>query len=165
MKTFLQILKEAVIAAAVFAVIAFTVNAIRSDGLPLIADKPYDIFVPCPEALGEVQMIEATDPRIKDGSAFIIDAREESEYEAWHLPDAYNVTFDYLDPVSPEEIKNIAYNAANSGKSMLIVYGDGDGELGSTGYELGREIAASKLITTVYVVKGGVDALKGGSHE
>ena len=52
-------------------------------------------------------------------------------------------------------------NIASSGKARLIVYGDGDGELGSTGYELGRELAGNG-IKNVFVVKGGADALKGG---
>lgn len=164
MKTFIPIIKEAVIACFLFTVIAFTVNAIRSDGLPLIADKPYDIFVPCPETLGTVEMIAPTDPRLTDGTAFIVDAREESDFNTWHLKDAICITFDYLDPISSEEIKNIAQNIVSSGKAILIVYGDGDGEMGSTGYELGRELAGSG-IQHVYVVKGGADALKGGSHE
>ncbi len=165
MKTFLQIFKEAVIAAAIFAVIAFTVNAIRSDGLPLIASEPYDIFVPCPEVLGDVLMIEPTDSRITDGTAFVVDAREESDFQEWHLKDAVNIPFDYLDPIDPAEIKKISRNIVSTNKAMLVVYGDGDGGLGSTGYEQGRQLAGSGMFTNVYVVKGGVDALKGGSHE
>ena len=165
-KELLKIIKEAVIACIIFAAVGFIVNAVRSDGLPLVADKPYDIFVPCPEALGAVELIEPNDPRLSDGTAYIVDAREEEDFEQWHLKDAFCITYDYLDPLPPEELKNIAHNIMHSGKLILIVYGDGDGEIGSTGYELGRELAGSGM-KNVFVVKGGADALmkQGGSHE
>ena len=149
------------IAAAILATAGLLINAVRPDGLPFIADKPYDIFVPCPEALGTVEVIPATDERIFDASSFVIDAREQADFKAWHLDGAICVTYDYLDRISPEELKNISMNVANSGKARLIVYGDGDGELGSTGFELGRELAGNG-INNVFVVKGGADALKGG---
>lgn len=161
MKPYLIILRDAVIAAGILAIAGLFINAVRSDGLPFIADKPYDIFVPCPETLGSVEVIPATDERIFDANSFIIDAREKDDFKAWHLDGAISITYDYLDPISPAEIKNITMNIANSGKARLIVYGDGDGELGSTGYELGREIAGNG-IKNVFVVKGGADALKGG---
>lgn len=160
-KKYLIILRDAVIAAAILASAGLFINAVRSDGLPFIADKPYDIFVPCPETLGTVEVIPATDERIFDAGSFVVDAREQDAYNAWHLDGALCITYDYLDPISPEELKNITMNIASSGKARLIVYGDGDGELGSTGYELGRELAGNG-IKNVFVVKGGADALKGG---
>jgi rhodanese-related sulfurtransferase len=161
MKKYLIILRDAVIAAAILASAGLLINAVRPDGLPFIADKPYDIFVPCPEALGNVELIPATDERIFDANSFVVDAREKADFDAWHLKDAIRITYDYLDPISPEELKNISMNIANSGKIRLVVYGDGDGEQGSTGYELGRELAGNG-INNVFVVKGGADALKGG---
>ena len=159
-KTFLIILRDAVIACAIFAVAGLCINAARHDGLPFIAEKPYDIFVPCPEALGEVEMIAHDDPRIKDGQSFIVDARTEEEFNEWHLENAMNITYDYLDPICPEELKNISVNIAGSGKARLIVYGDGDGKQGTTGYELGRELAGNG-INNVFIIEGGADALKG----
>ena len=161
MKTFLIILRDAIIACAIFAIAGLIINAARNDGLPFIADKPYEIFAPCPEVLGNVEMISPTDERIKSSDSFIVDARTLEEYNEWHLENAMNITYDYLDPLSPEEIKNISYNIASSGKSRLIVYGDGDGKQGSTGYELGREIAGNRIIKEVYVIDGGADALRG----
>ena len=159
-KTFLIILRDAVIACAIFAVAGLCINAARNDGLPFIADKPYDIFVPCPETLGTVEMIAPNDPRIRDGQSFIVDARTQEEFNDYHFENAINITYDYLDPISPEELKNITVNIASSGKARLIVYGDGDGKQGSTGYELGRELAGNG-IKNVFIVDGGADALRG----
>ena len=160
MKPYLKILRDAVIAAAIFACIAFFVNADRPDSLPLIADKPYDIFVPCPETLGTVEMLAPTDTQIRSDGTFLIDARTQEEYDAWHLEGAICITYDYLDPIPPEELKNITMNIAQSGKARLVVYGDGDGGQGTTGYELGRELAGNG-IKNVFVVEGGADALRG----
>ncbi|MBO4351352.1 MAG: rhodanese-like domain-containing protein [Proteobacteria bacterium] len=161
MKTYLIILRDALLIAATLAWIAFFINTVRPDGLPFIADKPYDIFVPCPETLGEVEMMAPTDPQIFDAQTFVVDARTQEEYDAWHLEGVICITYDYLDPIPPEELKNIIMNIAQSGKARLVVYGDGDGGQGTTGYELGREIAGNG-IKNVYVVEGGANALKGG---
>ena len=160
MKTFLTILRDAVIACAVFAIAGLCINAARNDGLPFIAEKPYDIFVPCPETLGTVEMMSPSDERIKDGESFIVDARTQEEFNEWHLDNAMNITYDYLDPISPEELKNISLNIVSSAKARLIVYGDGDGKQGSTGYELGRELAGNG-IKNVFIIDGGADALRG----
>ena len=160
-RTFLLIVRDAAIAAGIFAVVGVTVNAVRADGLPFIADKPYDIFVPCPETLGEVEMIAADDARIRDGGAYIVDARTAEEFAEWHFEDADNITYDYLEPIDPAELKNIIYNIANSGMARIVVYGDGDGGEGTSGYQLGRELAGNGM-KNVFVVKGGADALRGG---
>ena len=161
MKTYLIILRDAVIAAAILACIGLFVNAVRPDGLPFIADKPYDIFVPCPETLGTVEMIAPTDPLIFDETTFLIDARTQEDYDVWHLKDALCITFDYLDPIPEKELKNITMNIAQSGKARLVIYGDGNGKKGTMGFELGRELAGHG-IKNVFVVEGGADALKGG---
>ena len=159
MKAYLKILRDAVLACLIFVVAGFAINAVRSDGLPLIADKPYDIFVPCPETLGTVELIAPDDARLSDGKSFIVDARSLDEYNAWHLKDAVCITYDYLEPISEEELKNVARNIVGSGKERVIVYGDGDGREGSTGYELGRELAGHG-IQHVFVVDGGADGVK-----
>ena len=159
-KTFLKILRDAVIACAIFATAGLCINAARNDGLPFIADKPYDIFVPCPETLGKVEMIAPNDERIQDEQSFIVDARTQEEFNTWHLDNAMNITYDYLDPISSDELKNISANIISSGKARLIVYGDGDGKQGSTGYELGRELAGNG-IKNVFIIDGGADALRG----
>ena len=163
-KVYLIILRDAVIAAALFAVIGLFVNAVRPDGLPFITDKPYDIFVPCPEALGTVEKMSATDALVHAEDTFLIDARTQAEYDAWHVEGAICITYDYLDPIPEKELTNISMNIAKSGKARLVVYGDGDGGQGTTGYELGREIAGNG-IKNVFVIEGGADALKGGNDD
>jgi len=159
-KTFVKILIQAVIACAIFGTIGFIINAVRSDGLPLIADKPYEIFVPCPITQGTVELISPNDSRLTDGNAYIVDARAQEDYDAWHYKDAICITYDYLDPIEEAELKNITINIAASGKARLVVYGDENGQKGSNGYELGRELAGHGL-KNVFIVEGSIEALKG----
>jgi hypothetical protein len=159
MKTFLRIVIEACVICLIMAIIGIVINAIRSDGLPFIADKPYEIFVPCPEILGTVEMIAANDSRLTDGKSFIVDARSQEEFDTWHYAESICITYDYLDRIPEEELKTVTLNIINSGKERLIVYGDGDGGQGSTGYELGRELAGHG-IPQVFVVEGGAEGLK-----
>lgn len=160
MKTYLIILRDAVIICLIMAAAGIFINAVRPDGLPFIAEKPYDIFVPCPETLGTVELMPANDERLKDGKSFIVDARTQEEFAEWHYNEAINITYDYLEPISEDELKNVTLNVVNSGKERLIVYGDGDGRQGSTGYELGRELAGHG-VQHVFVVDGGSDKLRG----
>ncbi len=160
MKTYLIILRDAVIICLIMAAAGILINAARPDGLPFIAEKPYDIFVPCPETLGTVEMINVDDPSLTDGKSFIVDARTQEDFDTWHFDGAFLITYDYLEPISEDELKNVTLNIINSGKERLIVYGDGDGKQGSTGYELGRELAGHG-IKHVYVVDGGADKLRG----
>ncbi len=158
-KVFFKIFIQAVIACAIFTTLAFIVNAVRSDGLPLIAEKPYEIFVPCPITQGTVELLAPTDNRITDGESYIIDARSQEDYDAWHFDGAYCITYDYLDPIEDAELKNITLNIAASGKARIVVYGDENGQKGSNGYELGRELAGRGL-KNVFIIEGSIDALK-----
>ncbi|MFA5624977.1 MAG: rhodanese-like domain-containing protein [Bradymonadales bacterium] len=158
-RTLYVIIRDAIIIVLFASVIAMVYNLIRSDGLEWVAKVPYEIFVPCPETLGTVEMIESSDPRFSDGRSLFIDARSEEEYHEWHYADALNLEYDYLDPIPEETMKYMSQNILKSGMARVIVYGDGEGEKGSSGYELGRELSG-RGINNIYIVKGGVAALK-----
>ena len=58
MKGAQTIVRDAVIVAAVSAVVGLTFNALRTEGLPLVADKDYRdlLFVPCPVVGADVEV-------------------------------------------------------------------------------------------------------------
>lgn len=135
--------------------VALSVNALRTDSLPLVAQKEYAVFVPCPEPLGEVDPVEPGDPLLHASRTLVIDARDETARGQWHLPDSIPVRFDYLDPVPDEFVKKLA----GMGATAIVVYGDG-GEPDS-GREMARELAGRGLRNVRYV-KGGARALREG---
>lgn len=150
-----RIVRDAIIATLVCSVAGLAFNAVRPSGIPLIADTTYEIFVPCPEPLGEVEPLSPGDPRIQDGKALRIDARSAEEYAAWHLPDARHVPFDYLEGVPDEVVRRVA----GSGAALVVVYGDGGDP--DSGREMARELAG-RGVRNVFFVQGGAPALRGG---
>jgi len=142
---------------ALSGVVAAVVNGIRADGLPWIATEPYEVFVPCPEPLGEVDPVPASDPLVHDARTLRVDARDAAAFAAWHLPDARHVEFDWVSPVPDAVLKQVAA----SGAAAVVVYGDGGDP--DSGRELARELAG-RGIRNVRFVSGGAGALKGGAQ-
>jgi rhodanese-related sulfurtransferase len=134
-------------------VLGLAVNRFRTSGqIPLIATKPYQILVPCPEYAAKAQAI-APHPRIlAEKGTLLLDAREKPRYAADHLPGARSIPFDYLSPTSPETIQHILLSRAQ----RVVVYGDGDQP--DSGEQLANELV-SKGIKNVFFVTGGAPAL------
>jgi len=151
--TWRRIIWDALIVALVFSVLALLVNALRGDGIPLVADKEYQILVPCPEPLGEVEPMSPDAPEITDKGSIVVDARYEDEYEEWHLPGAVNIPFDYLEPVPKQRVVELIRTKAQ----RIVVYGDGDDP--DSGRELGRELSG-RGARNVFFIEGGVPALR-----
>ncbi len=150
--------RDACIVAFAFAVLAVVVNAwLHPEGIPFVAEREYDIMVPCPEPGGEVSPMAAGDARLRDPRTFIVDARDASDYGTWHFREALNLTYDYLDPTPDASIEALARAIARSLSQQVLVYGDGDDP--DTGEQLGKEISG-KGIKNVFFLKGGAPLLR-----
>jgi len=149
-------LRDAAIISALSAVVALGVNAVRGHGLPVFADEEYQILVPCPEPVGDVEAVAPTDVGESGGDTLVIDARGKAEFDSWHFDGAWHVAFDFLDPTSDEQIERIAGSRAR----RVIVYGDGADP--DSGRELAREIAG-KGIRNLFFLEGGAPALREAS--
>ena len=139
--------------------IALVANAMRSDGIALIAETDYEILVPCPEPMGEAESVRPDDARVSSDRSLLIDAREPSDFEQWHLPDAVNVPLDWL--AEQHEIdaqaREVAKRVARSGKQHVVVYGDGGDP--DSGYYWAALLTGSGIKRVVYV-EGGAPALR-----
>lgn len=140
----------AVAASLLFAGLGLLVNALRPAGIPLVAQKEYEILVPCPEPLGEVFPMEPA--RLSEEGTLIIDARESEDFAQWHWPAAMNVPFDFLDPVPDDTVARLI----RTGARRLAVYGDGGDP--DSGRELARELAG-RGARNVHFVPGGAPRL------
>jgi rhodanese-related sulfurtransferase len=149
----LAALRDACLLAVLAAGLGLLVNALRPDGLPLLADKDYEILVPCPEVQGEADALEPSDPVLRDTRTLLLDARVATEFQAWHAPRATHLPYDYLEPVSPAALKRVA----QSGAARVVVVGDGADP--DSGEQLARELAG-KGIRHVGFVRGGAAALR-----
>ena len=153
-------LRDAAGVTAGCAVVALLVNGVlHPEGIPLVADAPYEILVPCPEPGGEVKALEPGHPWLEadERRTYLVDARGADAYETWHAARAVNVTYDYLDPTPVEVTDELAKNIARSRAQRVAVYGDGDDP--DSGEQLGMEIAEHG-IRKVFFVRGGAPALR-----
>ena len=151
-------LRESLIVVALAAVVGLSANRFfNPNGIPLIAEKAYETIVPCPEPGGPVTPMEAPESLAAEGKHFWIDARPLADFEAWHIPQAVNVTYDYLDPTPHHVIREITREIARSRAQRVIVYGDGEDP--DTGEQLAREISG-KGIRNVFFVQGGAPGLR-----
>jgi len=151
------VLRDAVIAAGISCVAGLLVNLARPDAIPFFADQPYELFVPCPEPGGEVTPMAADDPALLADDTFLVDARSKQEFEAWHLRQALNISYDYLDPTPEEILRDLAATIAQSRAKRVVVYGDGDAP--DTGEQLAKEVSGNG-IKHVFFVQGGAPELR-----
>jgi hypothetical protein len=152
-----SILRDAALVVLFSAVAAFALNGLRTDeeGLAWVADKEYDILVPCPEPLEEIGATAPADAvrAATQAGTLFVDAREEEVFDVWHPDGAMNVAFDYLAPTPQCLIRQII----RGGARRVLVYGDGDSP--DSGHELGRELAANGIRNITYV-EGGAATLQ-----
>lgn len=151
-------LRDAVVLTVALSAVGLVVNLFHPERIPYVAEDEYETLVPCPEPGGEVIPMKPDDPALGSEKTFVVDARSKEAYQAWHVDEAMNVTYDYLDPTPEEIINELARRIARSGAQRVAVYGDGDRP--DTGEQLGKEISG-KGIKNVHFVEGGAPALRG----
>ena len=155
----LRVARDAAAVAAASALLALGMNAVRRDGLPLVARSPYEVLVPCPEPGGPVSAVDPGDPSVVSPRTFLIDARPPDAFRRSHIPGAVNVPYDWLDPVPEPELRRLARSVAASRAARVVVYGDGGRP--DSGEHLGREVSG-RGIRNVGFVLGGAPALGAG---
>lgn len=146
----------AVAVTAAASAVALIFNAVRPGGLPLIARTPYQILVPCPEPGGPVQPLPPDSPDLMAARTFLLDARPAEEFDNHHLSGAVHVSYDWLDPVPENRLRELVDAIAASGATRVVVYGDGGRP--DSGEHLGREISG-RGIKNVFFIQGGAPAL------
>ncbi len=153
-KTVYMTVRDAAVVVAVSTVVALAYNALRpGEGIPLVADEEYDIFVPCPEDFGETDPVAPEDYRVAGERTLIVDAQSDEDYAEWHMEGALHAPYDWLDPVPDEILRKIA----RENPEAVVVYGDGGDP--DTGRELALELSGGG-IRNVYHVEGGAPALR-----
>jgi len=147
-------LRDAGIVVVLSVLAALSFNTLRGAGsIPLVAREAYRILVPCPEPVGEVELILASEVRWGGARELVLDARLVQERRVWATDQALHVPFDFLEPVSDETLAElVASNAAR-----VVVFGDG--LVPDSGHELARELAGRGMVN-VFSVEGGWPAVR-----
>jgi hypothetical protein len=148
-------LRDAAIVVALSTALALTANALRRDrSIPLVARRPYDILVPCPEHKGSAAPIAAAQLVIGERGLLLLDARDREAFTAWHPAGATSLPYDYLEPPTAEVVQRVLSSRAR----RVVIYGDGDDP--DSGEQLARELNRKGVKNVAFVV-GGARALRG----
>lgn len=123
-------------------------NALRAEGIPLVARADYALLVPCPVEGGEVRPLEAAAVDWTGGTDLLVDAREAPAAAACPLPSAELVPYDFLDDVDPARVAALVARPA----ARVVVVGDGGTP--DSGAELGAELAAEGVRNVHHVIGG-----------
>jgi predicted sulfurtransferase len=150
-------LRDAIALTGLCSGIALAVNLVHPEGIPYVADKPYEVLVPCPVAGGAATPLKAAEANLDAPRTFVVDARSAEAFAAKRFGAATNISYDYLDPTPPEVMAKTAKAIAQSGAARVVVYGDGDTP--DTGEELAKELVHAG-INNVFFVRGGARALE-----
>ena len=160
--TALAILRDAAIVVALSLVLALSLNAARATGsIPLVAEREYQVLVPCPEHEGEAEGVDAATVTPGERGLLLVDAREAEAFSSWHPEQAVSIPYDFLAPTSPELLQKVLSSRAR----RVVVFGDGEDP--DSGQQLAQELSGKGIRNVVYV-KGGAPALKGAltaTHE
>jgi hypothetical protein len=152
-----QTLRDAALVVVASVVMAVTLNGLRAQGIPWIRTEPFETLVPCPEPAGDVGVVRPVDLLASDPTLLLVDARAASSFAGWHLPGAVHLPFDYLEPLSDAQVREVV----RRGAARVVVYGDGEDP--DTGRELAR-LLAGRGVRNVSYVEGGAPALQAGER-
>jgi predicted sulfurtransferase len=141
-------------------ILALCVNMFRKDGIPLVAEKEFEILVPCSDPMDEAAAINEDHSLISDPATLLIDVRSKEEFDKWHLPQSINQPFDWLaeqDEVS-RKAAGIAKTVARSGKHHVIIYGDGENP--DAGEHWAALLSKSGIKNVAYISGGAKSLLR-----
>lgn len=142
---------------------ALTINAtVHPRRLPLIARKPYQVLVPCPDLHATVASLSAVAALSRGPNTLVIDARSAAAFAAWHLPGAERLSYDFLAPTPSGTLRALAQRITQRRLQSVLVYGDGDNP--DSGTLLAQEIAGQG-IRHVRFVQGGAAALQAAQRQ
>jgi rhodanese-related sulfurtransferase len=135
-----KICMQALIVLMFSAGLAFTVNALRSQGLSLFMPFPPEYQCPSRAQSGRpVKVAQALNLKMSSGKNVVfVDARPRDLYELGHIEGAINVPYSFIEPIPKETIRQLKHfrtviiycNTKDSEKSSLMA-----GELSQEGME------------------------------
>ena len=159
MRRAISIFGRSLLLTAAFVLVGVLFNLLRpGDGIALVAPRPYDIYVPCPETLVEALPASA-DEATKEADAVYVDARPIADYQREHIKGAISFPYPLLGDPPPEKVAELK----GLGRP-IFTYGDGGrGNLG----ELMASMLSDLGVSDVSHLVGGLPAWKehGGATE
>jgi len=159
-----RIIGQAAAIVAVSALVAVATNAVRPDGIPLVADVEYEIFAPCKDSEAQSAEISGEALAAGDGSALYVDARPAEAFAVEHVLDAVNVPYSVLFGAAQEDLDRLNGALASREAGSVVVYGVLDDPSDpSARVDLAKQLARQLVeagVAGVRHIEGGLDELK-----
>lgn len=95
-------------------------NAVRPNGIDLVAQRPYDIYVPCPETETEAESVSAGQLDATHGAELYLDARPEADFRREHIKGAISFPYPLLGDPPAEQVDELKRRAV-----PIVTYGGG----------------------------------------
>lgn len=143
----LRWLGQALLLTLASSLLGLLVNAVRADGLPLLAERPYEIYTDCPELTAQATPLAAAEASGLLGAVQVIDARSQPEFAAGHAPGAISLPYSALAP--PDAARIAPLKGFGPGRILVV----GDTELDS-GQLLAADLASAGLNGVRFVAGG-----------
>jgi rhodanese-related sulfurtransferase len=164
MKTPYQVLLQACGIVVASAALAVGTNLARPDGIPLVADVPYDIFAPCVDSEVQVGAASAAELAAAGKAVLYVDARPAEDFAREHAAGAVNAPYSVLFGAADEDLAKVKAAATGRSAKRVVVYGTlAEPEAGGGGVELAEQLAKQLVeagIQDVEHVTGGLETLK-----
>jgi len=158
MRAFSAIVLRALILTAGCVLIGVVFNALRPEGIDLVARSEYQIYVPCPESLAKVET-STTDTVREKTNVLYLDARPVEDYEKGHIKGAVSFPYPLLGDPDPDRVEALKRKG-----TPIVTYCDGGrSKFGEMMAKLLTELGVEK----VTYLKGGLKAWRkqGGDME
>jgi rhodanese-related sulfurtransferase len=160
-KSILKTISVSLIITAATALFAIGVNALRDDGIDLVATIPYEIFSECRDSTAFSESVTKTDLNWEKTPIYV-DARPKTAFEKAHVKDAINIPYSALFGATPEDIARLKSAKNEENHRTIVVYGlYKDGENAPVDFS---QPLAEQLIETgfknVKHTNGGIEELK-----
>lgn len=127
-------------------------NLARPSGIPLVAPRPYEIYVPCPETMTETESVAVAD--LANERIHYVDARPTVDFARGHVKGAESFPYPLIDDPPPEKVAALKRLGVR-----IVTYGDGGrGDLG----EMMAALLAELGVPEVSHMEGGLPAWREG---
>jgi rhodanese-related sulfurtransferase len=162
-KTVVAIALQSAGIVVVTALIAIGTNAVRSDGIPLIAEIEYEIFAPCKDSEAESEAANLDDLAAGgDDAVLYVDARPAEAFTLEHVKGSINIPYSVLFGASADDVAKVKQEVAARDAKTVVVFGK-YAEPGSTDQAV--DLAESLAQQLIEAEIPGVKHLEGGLEE
>ena len=155
-----------ILASAIF---ALATNALRADGIPVIATTPYDIFSECKDAVMTAPKVDQSRLESLGARSIYVDARPAEVYQKEHVAQAINVPYSALFGASEADIQKVRNATALHPEAVIIVYGLlTNADTSNTPVDFAGPLAnqlAEAGLENVTHIEGGIETLKNSGVE